>query len=384
MAPVDFSPELRFLLAALRTALGTDKIASLAGQAIDWQAFLGLVDRHRVGGFLHARIGATIAEICPGGVAQRVETIARANTVRALECAATQRRLTNSLSAANIEVMAVKGLAISQQLYGSFSTRHMGDIDLLIRPADAARADALIQADGWRRTNPDFPLTPLQTRKYLQLKPEFEYVHQDRPLRLELRWRLESPTDFDSLFTHAISLPLAGATVRTLPAAANAVYLFEHGARHAWFRLFWLVDIAQMLRLPGFDATAVAAVASQGDAERAVWQGAALASELLHVVAPVPLRAPVAGSRRVGRLLADARTFMVAPPEELDSVRGWQQQLFYRMRLEKSFAGKLAVAKPHLFSPLSWRTWPLPDRWFFVYYLATPFLWLWRRARRRK
>jgi hypothetical protein len=383
MSVADFSPELRLLLAFLRMELGTEGKPSIPSHRIDWRAFVGLVERHRVGTLIHHRIGATIAEMCPAEVGQRLQTIARGNGLRALDCAATQRNVVRAMVGAKIDVLVVKGLALSQQLYGDISTRHIGDIDLLIRPTDAVRADALMQADGWRRTSPDFPLTPLQTKRYLQLKPEFEYVHRTRPLRVELRWRLEGAMDFDTAFDQAVSWTLAGETFQTLPAELNAVYLFEHGARHAWFRLFWLVDIATMIRHPSFNSSATLSTARQVKAERSVWQGVALAADLLGVVPPKALEIPAVGSAQVRQLATDARTIINAEPSELDSLRGWLRQLAYRIRLQKGFAAKVAMATPHLFSPLTWRMWPLPDRWFFLYYPATPFLWLWRRLRRR-
>jgi hypothetical protein len=384
MSVADFSPELRLLLAFLRLTLGTDDKPSVPAHGTDWRAFLGLVERHRIGPLLHHRIGAAMAEMCPAEVGRRLQSIARANSLKALESAALQRSLVGTLARADIDVLAIKGLVLSKQLYGSISTRHIGDIDLLIRPTDAVRADTVMQADGWRRTNPDFPLTPLQTRKYLQLKPEFEYIHRTRPFRVELRWRLEGAMDLDAVFNQAISWSLAGTTLRTLPNDVNAVYLFEHGARHAWFRLFWLADIALMMRAPGFDATGVRVAARQLAAERAVWQGAALAENLLGVIRPDALQPSPVATRRVTRLAADARSIIAAEPHELDSFHGWLRQLLYRVRLQEHLRAKMAMVAPHLFSPLGWRMWPLPDRWFFLYYVATPFLWLWRRLRQRE
>lgn len=382
MSAADFSPELRLLLALLRAALGTDNPPSAAPAGIAWPAFLALVERHRVGPMLYRHAAGAVSAVCPAEVVQQIQAIAGANGRRALVCAAEQIALVRALNAAGIDVLALKGLVLSQQLHGNLHTRNVGDIDLLIRPTDAVRADALMQAGGWRRTDPEFPLTPLQTRKFLQLKPEFEYVRGNPPLRVELRWRMEGATDFDPIFARAISCPLGGQAMRTLPADLNVIYLLQHGARHGWFRMFWLVDIAFALRSPTFDASVTMETARQLDAERAVWQGMALLEELLGVVCPEPLRTPANESHRVAGLAADARWTATADQCELDSFRGWVRQLLYRVRLQKRLRGKLAVLTPHLFSPLNWGMWPLSDRWFFLYYFATPFLWLRRRARR--
>jgi hypothetical protein len=377
-----FFPELSLLLDLLQVAVGTPVRLSEPPPAIDWPAFLKLVDRHRVAPILHHRAAKSIAGTCPIAVAQRIQAGAAANSRRALICAAEQLALVRILAANHIDVLAVKGLVLAHQLNGNFHARHVGDIDLLIRPTDALRADRLLQGAGWRRTNPAFSLTPLQARKFLRLKPEFEYVHAQLPVRAELRWEIEGLGDFETMFGRAISFQLGGESMRTLPADLNGVYLFQHGARHGWFRLFWLTDIALMMRSPSFNAPALLETARLLGAERALWQGTRLAEQLLGVNSPPALRPPPNELGRIAQLEVNARWIIVAPPRELDQFSGWLRQLIYRIRLQKSLRAKLAMLRPHVFSPATWSMWPLPDRWFFLYYFATPFLWLWRRARR--
>jgi hypothetical protein len=55
----------------------------------------------------------------------------------------------------------------------------------------------------------------------------------------------------------------------------------------------------------------------------------------------------------------------------------------YQLRLRATWAGRAAVLRPRLMSPAGWKMLRLPDRWFALYYVAGPFLWLRRRARRR-
>ncbi len=379
----EFSPEFRLLLALIRAALGTGEPPAGPASGIAWSAFHALVERHRVGPLLHLHASAAVAAACPAGIAQAVQTIAAANSRRALACAAEQIALVRGLAAAGIEVVALKGLVLSQQLHGNLHTRPVGDIDLLLRPADAARADTLLRAGGWARSNPAFPLTPRQTGQFIRLKPEFEYVRGRPPQRVELRWTLEGMGGAEAALGRADSVALGGEAMRTLPADLNLVYLLQHGARHGWFRLFWLVDLAFALRSPAFDATAVAAAARRLEAERSVWQGLQLVEDLLGVPCPAPLRPPAHAARRTARLKADAHWMIAAELDELNAFRGWLRQLCYRTRLEPRLRAKFAVLEPHLFSPATWGMWPLPDRWFFLYYFATPFFWLWRRARRR-
>ncbi|MBX3736120.1 MAG: nucleotidyltransferase family protein [Candidatus Didemnitutus sp.] len=371
-----FSPELRLLLTLARGALGRDG-APPDATGVDWRRFVAAVERHRLAPFLLAHAGTVLAAHCPRDVVERVRASAVQSLRRSLAQTAELFRLTDALAAAGISSFTIKGVVLAQQLHGQPAARFSGDLDLVVTPHDAGAADAALQAAGLRRTWPEFPLTPRQLSAFVRAKPDFEYqlAHSDEPLRIELLWRLEgAPAD------HAVTtVSLAGRDVRTLSLGDHALLLFQHGARHAWFRLFWLVDIARLLERDDLDWAALRLRACAAGSERALRQGVALAVELFG--SPIP--AALADAPASGRLLAEARRQIVRTPRRNESIVEWMRQLRYRLRLARGASAKWRVLVPHLFTPGNWRVWRLPDRWFWLYYPATPFLWLWRLLRRR-
>lgn len=376
----DFSPELWFLFALVRTGLGTDA-APGRPEGLDWAVFAALVERHRVAPFLQRCATAAVAATCPERVVQRVKTLAAQNTHRALAQAAEQIRLTERLGAAGIDVLTVKGLVLARQLHGGPGGRYVGDIDLVVRLADVSHGDALLQAAGLRRSRPDFPLTPRQTSEYLRLKPEYEYVREQPRLRLELLWRLEGLPAVDELWSRTIMVEVAGRSMRTLPPDLNALYLFQHGARHGWFRLFWLIDVARLMQGTTVDWPSVIAQAAVTGGRRALLQGAALARDLLGVAVPAELSPRPNERRSVRRIVHEAQR-QLARRNDRETTLEWFRQAAYRMHIQEGAKAKFAAAAPHLSSPLNWQTCPLPDRWFWVYNFASPVLWAYRRVRR--
>jgi hypothetical protein len=383
----NFSPELNSMLALMRCALGTTTAAekSLPADSFDPARLCMVIDRHRLGAWLQHCLPTSIKAALPPEVNQHLQASAAATAQRALAQAVEQVQLVRGLESAGIEVIAVKGAPLAQRLHGGLGRRHAGDIDLLVRHADVGPADVILQATGLRRTRPDFPLTPRQTRQYLQLKPEFEYVRTASRQRIELLWRLEGLPETEEPWTYPQTQPLAGTTMRALPPEIEALYLFLHGARHGWFRLFWLVDIAVLLQSGGelSDWPALVARARRDRVERAVFQGGALAETLLGVPCPSSLRPPPTDQRRVTALVAEARRQIARDVAQGESTVEWFRQAHYRVRLQQGARAKFAMLAPHLFSPLNWQTWPLADRWFFLYYILSPFLWLSRRFRRQ-
>lgn len=378
----NFPPEFRLLLTLLRSALSPETKPALETGPIDGKKFIATVERHRVGAFLVHRAPKQLAALCPESVVRRLQIAANNATRRALTQAAEQIRLLRCLKGAGIETLSVKGLVLGQQLFGTIGVRHVGDIDLMVRPSDALRADAVLQEAGLRRTRPDFALTPRQAREFLRVKPEFEYRRDTSAHRIELLWRLEGLPGTESPWSNSVSCVVGGHPLRTIAPDLNAIYLCQHGARHGWFRLFWLVDAAVLLRDPNLDWDSVMTRARQLDLERALLQTASLSEELLDVPCPSALQPATDERANTFALCAEARRQITRDAAQHEDVGEWARQLSYRARLQKTARAKFFVLAPHLFSPESWRILPLPDRWFFLYYFATPFLWLWRRMRR--
>ena len=381
--PGDFSPELLALLRLLRCALGNERDAWVPGwnKEVDWSKFSVCAERHRVGAFLHWRLPAHARQAIPGGVLGELGREAERGTHRSLQRASELVRLARHFADSGIPVASVKGPLLALQLYGELGQRHAGDIDLLVAPDDVERADALLKAQGYERTEPDFELTPLQFRQFRRFKRDAEYVSRESGIRLELGWRLfhvaeSCRADFEWR-------DFAGQKIAVLKPEDNALYLFVHGARHGWFRLFWLVDVSLLLADSRVDWPAAAATARRLGLERSVSQGAALAGELLGAPVPAAIAELTRENSALGPLVAYAHRQMArdVAPGTLQA-----EPVLYAMRLQPDWRSRGIIFRARFMYPENWRMLPLRDRLFPLHYAAAPFLWLCRRiaGRRRR
>lgn len=69
----------------------------------------------------------------------------------------TARSVVGTLARADVDVMALKGLALVGEVYHPHRLRAVGDLDLLVRPGDHRRAVEVLEAGGWSR-EPGDPL----------------------------------------------------------------------------------------------------------------------------------------------------------------------------------------------------------------------------------
>lgn len=375
--------EFHALVGGLRQALGTwgPADAAINSEGVAGRVFNALVDRHRVGAFLCQRLPLVERSRLPGEVRGHLEAAAQETARRALVRSAELVRLSRVLGTAGVPFLSVKGPLLAQTLYGGLGGRHAGDLDLFIHPDQLAAGDQALRGAGCRRSVPDFELTPRQWREFLQLKHEFEYFNDTTGVRIEVEWRLAGLPElkFAGERARGESMTLGGETILRLPPVTEFLYLFTHGAGHGWFRLFWLVDVAMLLRRSDVDWRGLMAAAQRHGAECAVWQGGRLAEVLLGVPLPAELRVPAAREPQVRWLVSQAVRSLLRSQSERAGVMELFRQTRYQWHLASGWAGKAAVLRPRLMSPTNWQAWPLPDRWFGLYYAAAPFLWVRRR-----
>ncbi len=371
----------RALVELLRLALGTATAEFQWPAELEPETFRKCVARHRVGAFLHQRLGEPPAAHLPADVREQLREAAGRTATLALTRSAELVRVTRLFKAAGVQFMSVKGPLLARMLYGDVGARHAGDLDLLIAPGQLATADALLRAGGCRRSQPDFELTPRQWREYQRLKHEFEYFNDTTGVRIEVEWRLEGlgRQAFDEWLKAGARETLGGIELARLPAETEALYLFVHGAGHEWFRLFWLVDVARLLLRDGVDWPQAMRTARACGVESSLWQGARLVETLFAIPVPEPLRVPTAHASRVNWLFHSALRRMSRAEADQSGLRELLRQTRYQLRLRRVWSAKAAVLRPRLMSPANWKMVPLPDRWFALYYLLAPWLWLQRR-----
>src|SRR5215470_12023655 len=159
----DFSREFDLLFACCEPTLDSNKISQALAAPFSWETVLWLADHHRIMPALYKALHGR--EDVPGSIQSALQARFQSNSIKALRFSAELVRLIGSLRASGIEVLAHKGPALAQFLYGDPALRQYGDLDLLVRPRDVPGAIATLRQAGYE---PQLQLSPRQARAYLR------------------------------------------------------------------------------------------------------------------------------------------------------------------------------------------------------------------------
>lgn len=321
------------------------QVADLAAAIVDWDAAIRLAGAHRVDALLHdalARAGVTLPPAPAGDLHRRTLGIVRQN----LGYAVAASRLHRAFADAGIAHLFIKGSTLAALAYGNQTLKASVDIDLVVEETDLGRAEALLQALGYRRIAPSPTISEAAYQRYRSIIKEALW-RDVAGVQLELHWRLISARPLlDQLGagspTQMVQI-LPGHSLPTLQPHDFAVYLTVHGCVHGWFRLKWLADMAALLATSGVGPMHLADhgdALGAGVAVRAAWL---LAHRHLGLPLDESIRAAFHGDRRVAAEVRICERVLVSALAEQNGNYGARD------------IARLFIARRHL--ARGWRYW---------------------------
>jgi putative nucleotidyltransferase-like protein len=306
------------------------RLSDLVRKEPDWSVLLPLAEKHGVLGLLAKRLQRCDATSVTGGVRQKLREKQRALLLFTLSTTAELFRLLESFCAAGVEVLVVKGPALSARAYGDPGMRQYEDVDLLVRQRDISRITELMTSEGYE---PKVPLSAIAagkipgeylfrwpgTYRRVELHTEQTLRYSPQPLPVEKFFERRTFVSFDAHAAPALS------------AEDELLLSCVHGAKHFWERLLWVADVAALVsREKDFDWDRAFSTAHETGAQRMLSLGLLLAAEVLQIKLPKDVEKVIRSDRGAARLAAEvARRLPLAGSTQ----RTLLERALFRMRM---------------------------------------------------
>lgn len=361
---LDLSNEMRLLLAGLRVSPNDgelEKIRKLSQQGIEWHIFISLARRHQVAPLVYASLYHAGTRHIDADALGNLRSANMLNSGRSMARAAELVRVLKYMQNNGVSLIPFKGPVLAQEHYNNLGQRSAGDIDVLVNKNAVDNADRLLHDLGYSRIRPKHTLSWTKNTYFKFRNHHFQYRHKDLKISFELHWRLQllpllRHHTFEALERRGSTLEIGGHPVTTLSTEDQLLHLGVHGAAHGWGKLFWIVDIAQIVRKhPDFDWDAFIISAKEQNAERAIGQGVVLAHLLLNSPLPTPVRALVQRDSIMQHLVKKAIQHIQKLPNELTKSAEYGRLFYYRLMSSRSVKYKLFVMLQFLFCPEDWQ-----------------------------
>jgi hypothetical protein len=165
-------------------------------------------------------------------------------------------KIFRALKSADIPVIPLKGVCLAETVYSNIGLRQIGDVDLLVKPADLAKAIDVLRTLGYTA---DYLFDIESVRQFSRHMPQ---LSKRGGVTLELHWTITSPRDnvhfddvaLDKVWSRATPIKIDGVQVLVLSPTDLLWHLCLHASVQHRFddiglRAFW--DMALVVRRYG-------------------------------------------------------------------------------------------------------------------------------------
>jgi hypothetical protein len=236
------------LLRAIARPADAEQIHRLAVKVCDWDSLLKLAQEHRVMSILFLRL-TDISSAVPQSVREHLRAEYDSNMFHNLANAVELIAILKALEHEMIPAMPFKGVVLGASTYHDLTTRPAGDIDLLIYQEHLLRAETVLLERGYELKTALGADGTAGEQCY-----EYRFERPMDGMVVELRWELELTQPkfkhnlgMDWVWPRRRTTMLAGAQVPDITPEITLLMLCMHGSKHAWSRLIWICDVAQLL-----------------------------------------------------------------------------------------------------------------------------------------
>ena len=333
-------PEVDLLLCCARTSKTPEtasRIRALVRDGVDWEYLLRLARVHSIAPLLYWHLDAAfIEDDVPESVLNHLRGYFRANNLRNLSRTRELLRILHTLETSKIAVVPFKGPVLAASVYKNFALREFGDLDILVRRQDVAKARELLTSLGYR---PQYELSRAQEAAFLKYEREYTFVRDSGDI-VELHWEL-APRVFsfslntDHIWERLMQVSLGGETVPAFSPEDLLLFLCTHASGHLWTRLAWICDVAEVINAyEGMDWERLLASARATGSERILFLGLLLASELLGANLPKNILNKVRADAIVGALAEQVHKRIFREAEDLQKVFDEESSHFQPLHLQ--------------------------------------------------
>ncbi|WP_373544988.1 nucleotidyltransferase family protein [Chamaesiphon sp.] len=351
------------------------RIQALVRQPLDWTYLVERATHHNILPLVDRQLQQIDSDSIPSEVLAQIHANFDGNFQRNLHLTAELLKLSQLFKTHQIPMLSFKGPILAQIAYGNLALRQFLDIDILVPEADVVRANQLLVDRGYQS---QFALTESQQILYAGLRNEHWFWHEEKQVCVDLHWSIlpkhfSFTPDPQLLWSKTEKVEFGSQSIDTLIPEHLLLFLCAHGAKHNWWRLYWICDIAELLRThPDLDWASIHSLAGRFGTKRMLFLGLYLAHQLLGAVLPLSVLTEIESDPTIPILSIEIheRLFQI-PANSDDSSWTWKDYAIYR-RTITSLRDRLwylvdTILPP---TPLEWQIVTLPRPLFPLYYLV--------------
>lgn len=372
------SVETELLLRCARTridAQASDDIRMFAQDSVDWRSFISMSLQHCVAPLVYRALNEICPKAVPTSVLNELRQYDRENITKSFFLTSEMLKLIHMLDSQGVNAVPFKGPVLAIIAYNDLTLRQFGDLDILIQRRDLDKTRKFLLSHGYR---PWRNMTRAEEAAHLKFAHAFTFIREDERVTVDLHWRLAQSfysfkLDSTALWNQLDQISVAGRVLTTLRLEDLLLYLCNHGSKHAWERLAWVCDVAELVgnHENKLDWTKVIEKSQVLGNERTLLLGTGLARDFCGANLPPVMSYKIEADPAVKALIAHVRQRLSSRDQK---PLGFFERTVMFVKMREKLNDRVAYLRYRFrvaFAPnekdLNLLPW-LPDSFYFLYY----------------
>jgi hypothetical protein len=352
---------------------------------IDWDHFLTVLETHRIANTVYT--DGRILPYLPTKLKVQLQTKYKASQFRMLSYIAELHRIISLFEKNFISSITLKGPTLGQAYYRTPTQRESKDLDILVKPCDFQKAFDILTEEGYLVSGTSWG-SPKQQEVYMANFHHYSFYHPVRFTQVELHWKLYSSQSINSsqmenIWRNLTFQKVGSLEITVLSQIDNFIFLCVHGGAyaHQWKRLFWIQDIANIMKTEGeqFIEKCYHSSSHYG-AGRYVLEACFLAGFFFKVKVPGLVLLAIKNDARIATLIRSSfYALSNVTSSDQSHTPNWVSLKSGFLTLQRIYSVGgvkllLTVVKRLLFIyPEGWKRYSFSDRFFALNYFIAPF-----------
>lgn len=210
----------------------------------DVNVCMGLLRRHKI-----LPVAEEMLDMIPPESREGWKEALKGWAIRSMKLTEALKGVVGGLEEIGVRATAIKGPVLSHMLYEKPNGRYYTDLDLVIPSDSLTPAIEKLKQNGYDLHPAYAHLGPENQGQHFARKNDLGLFHAEKKVFLELHRGIYvegilKENNQELLLETYQEVEIAGKTFKTLGNEAYFLYLCFHAAKHAFFRLTWLRDVA--------------------------------------------------------------------------------------------------------------------------------------------
>ncbi|MBK1875665.1 nucleotidyltransferase domain-containing protein [Pelagicoccus mobilis] len=218
-------------------------------EGVDWNEFVRIAEFHRVLDSVVPQLKSVECGDVPAWVVERLAGELQLQRLSRLRHLALLCRICDVFEEKGIPFVVLKGPVVAQWIWGDPCGRHFKDLDILVAKDEIPRALSALLELGLTHCSEVERIERFHWERNTSIGQHFT-LRGSWAECVELHWRISFGNSYRGLESFAGQLrewSVCGRSVSSFKEIIMLEYLLDHGCRHFWFRLKWLMDFSKLV-----------------------------------------------------------------------------------------------------------------------------------------